>query len=262
MKYFIQAACMGILFISCNDAGKKAAEQKNDTAVLRGETNTTATISIQPVKLTTATLPPGIRFKGKLYEAWQWTDKLGENLLVTSVVEPYNDKEKDEDGESGQSAELHAFHFIKKDTSYKLLWKIIDAVKICPFDITCGFIKDATTVTDLNNNGIAETTVQYSLACRSDVSPAYMKLIMHEDTVKYSLRGAMWLKSSPEDSFTVTESTVNLEKLPKKKDEYEQAVQGFGRYENEKEFAAAPPAFLTYARSQWMKHVKEKMGLE
>jgi hypothetical protein len=95
------------------------------------------------------------------------------------------------------------------------------------------------------------------LACRSDVSPAYMKLIMHEDTMKYSLRGPMWINAGADDKFTVTENDMNLEKLPVKTDEYEQILQSFGRYESEKEFATAPAVFLQHARKQWMKYVKE-----
>ena len=52
----------------------------------------------------------------------------------------------------------------------------------------CEFIKNAAVVTDLDQDGIAETTVQYKLACRSDVSPALMKLVMHEGETKYAHR--------------------------------------------------------------------------
>jgi len=149
------------------------------------------------------------------------------------------------------------FHFVKKDTGYNLVWKISDGERDCPFDITVEFIKGSTKISDLDKDGIAETTVQYKLACRSDVSPAQMKLIMHEDTVKFALRGTMWLKSSEEDKFTVTEQNVNLDTWQDYKGTDDEWEKLFGRYKTEKEFTKAPASFLNFARRQWLRHVKE-----
>jgi hypothetical protein len=253
--YFL--ACFVCFLYACNNSDKeeKVTGVVNDSTAGRSMTSNAGTI--QPVQLTAAQVPAAIKFRGTLYEAWEWTDRSGNNLLVTSLVSPYHDKNKNEYDEEGHTAELHAFHFIKKDTGYKLLWKISDAERICGFDVTADFIKGSTGITDLNNNGIAETTILYKLACRSDVSPANMKLIMHEGTEKFSLRGLMWVKAGEDEEFTVTEKDVNLEMLPKKKDEYEQMTQSFGRYETEKEFAKAPQEFLPHARAHWMKFVKE-----
>jgi hypothetical protein len=135
-----------------------------------------------------------------------------------------------------------------------------DGIKTCPFDITAAFIKDAVTVTDLDKDGIPEIKIQYATACRSDVSPADMKLLLYENGEKYALRGIRWIRSAPSDTFTVTENNVNLEKLPRKQDEIDQMVMSFGRYESEKDFANAPPAFLSFAKSEWLKYVKENMG--
>lgn len=248
--------CFLVLLSACNSSGnskeKDTVTNDNPEVITNGQVT-----AVVPVKLSADQIPASLRFRGKLNEAWQWKDKLGDNILITSVVAPFNDKQKNEYDGEGQTAELHAFHFIKKDTVYRILWKISDAEKACPFDIITEFMKGATMITDLDSNGIAETTIQYKLACRSDVSPAYMKLIMHEDTLKYSLRGAMWIQAGADDKFTVTENDMNLEKLPGKADEYEQILQSFGRYESEKEFATAPAAFLQHARKQWIKYVKE-----
>ena len=245
-----------VLLTACNSSGnskEKDTVTNNNTEVI----TTGHVIAIVPVELRPDQIPAALQFRGKLNEAWQWTDKLGDNILITSFVPAFDGKQKNEYGEEGQTAELHAFHFIKKDSAYRILWKISDAEKSCPFDITTEFINGSTMVTDLDSNGVAETTIQYKLACRSDVSPAYMKLIMHQDSLKYSLRGAMWIRAGADDTFTVTENDMNLEKLRRKADEYEQILQSFGRYESEKEFATAPAAFLEHARKQWMKYVKE-----
>lgn len=266
LLFFIWLAAF---FSACNSSSSKKDPNQamDDTARMPARlnhsggsnpsVNTTAAVAIEPVKISAAQLPASVKFKGKLFEAWQWTDKLGENILITSFVEPYDDKEKNEYGEEGQSAQLHASQYVKKEKSYELLWKNDEAEKSCPFDITCKFIKDATTITDLDKDAVAETTIQYRLACRSDVSPSVMKLIMHEDAAGYYLKGLSWLKSSEEDKFTVTEKDANLETLPGYKRTEDEYMKTFGRYESEKGFAGAPPEFLAYARQQWMKFVKE-----
>jgi hypothetical protein len=205
-----------------------------------------AKLVAQPLK--TTQLPTGIKYRGKLYEAWQWKDQLGDNILLLSSTSPVQNA-------TGTTVELFAYHFYKKDTGYRTLWRVNDLVKDCPLDYEASFLKGATTVTDLDMDGIAETSVQYKLACRGDVGPSYMKLIMHEDSVKYALRGSMWLRDEEGAKFEVTESNVNLDKLPKPKEEDYHRV--YGRYETEKDFAKAPPAFLQQARKQWLKFAKE-----
>lgn len=255
----ILLTCFTVVLFSCNSSSKKDPNQAmDDTARMDNpSTNTTPVPTIVPVKITAAQLPASIKFKGKLNEAWQWTDKLGENILVTSFVEPYDDKGKEDYEEDAQSAEIHAAWYVKKGDGYMMQWKKDEIVKSCPYDINCKFIKDATTVTDLDKDGVAETTIQYRLACRGDVSPSKMKLFIHEDTATFYMQGLCWIKTTEEDKFTVNETNANLETLPgyrKTDEEYEKTL---GRYESEKGFAGAPPEFLSYARQQWMKFVKE-----
>ena len=202
-----------------------------------------------------AAIPAGIKFKGSLYQAWEWKDALGDNLLIASqtpITETTN-----ADDETGAAASLHAFHYTKDGDTYKLLWQLNDGVKDCPVDLTCTYLANSIHITDLDNNGVAETTLQYKTACRGDVSPAYMKVIMHQDTVKYGLRGNMWVKQNTADRFTLSADSLNLEKLPKPKDEYARLVQMDGRYESEKDFLKAPESFLLFAKEQWLKHVIE-----
>lgn len=252
--------CLIALLSGCNSSSSKKDPNQamDDTARMDNPTtNTTPVVAIVPVKITAAQLPASIKIKGKLNEAWQWTDKLGENILVTSIVDPYDDKGKEDYEEDAQSAELHAACYLKKGDSYMIQWKKDEIVKSCAFDITNIFIKDATTVTDLDKDGVAETTIQYRLACRSDVSPAEMKLYMHEDAATYYLQGLCWIKTTDEDKFTVNENNANLETLPGYRKTDEEYMETFGRYESEKGFAGAPPEFLVYARKQWMKFVIE-----
>lgn len=243
----------------CNSSSKKDTNKAmDDTARMDNPPNSTTPVAITPVKITAADIPASIKVKGTVQEVWKWSDNLGENLLITAAVAPHDEKSKD--GEEGQSAEIHAFHYAKKDGDYTQVWMMNDAEKLCPVDITCDFIPGSATVTDLDKDGIAEIKVQYSVACRGDVSPATMKLLMYENGVKYALRGSMWIPYSPDLKYAVTENDVNLESSPMLKDEGDEMLRTFGRYENEKEFAAAPPGFLTYARSEWLKYNKEKLG--
>lgn len=213
---------------------------------------------IKPEKIGRSQIPQKIKFKGRLEEAWRWNDRLGSNILLLSTVPAFETMKRDaETNEIVYTAELHAFHYIKKDSGFSLLWKISDAVKECPFDLVAEFIVGSTTISDLDEDGLAETIVQYKLACRSDVSPAQMKLIMHEDTLKYALRGTMWVKASEEDRFTVTEENMNLENWKDYRGTDEEWEKLFGRYQSEKDFLSASPAFLHFARRQWLKYVKE-----
>jgi hypothetical protein len=211
---------------------------------------------ISPVKIGTDQVPKTIKFRGKLVEAWKWKDNLGENLLLLSAIDIVWNTNEDE-----QMIQLFAYQYCKKDTGYQMLWKLNDIVQQCPIDIVAEFIKEATSITDLDKDGIAETTVLYKLACRGDVSPADMKLIMHEDSIKYALRGSMWSPYVTEDPekavLPVTEKDVNLETLPGYKGTEVEYFKEYGRYKSEKEFSKAPATFLNFARRQWLRYVKE-----
>lgn len=255
MRYII-IYLFSFFILSCNSSG-----DKNSGKPLNDSTTTQETfLKIEPVRGNIADIPAEIKIKGNVLEVWKWKDKFGENLFFTSIVPPFK---VDEEGpyknydDVVQTAELHAWHYVKKEGSYQQLWVLDDGEKACPFDITCAFIKDAVSVTDLDSNQIAETTVLYKLACRSDVSPSIMKLIMHEGQNKYSLNGLMWLKISPEDKFIVTENDANLDKLQGYHRAEEDFLKSYGRYENEKDFAGAPSNFITYARKKWMQFVIE-----
>ena len=242
--------------ISCNSSGKKDKDpaEKDST-----NTNTAGqqVAPIEPTKGTAADIPAIIKVTGTLQEVWKWKDKMGDNLLITSSVIPYEDKNKNEYGEVGYTGELYAAHYAGMNGNYQPIWSISEAEKSCPFDVTCEFIRDAISITDLDADLVAEITVQYKLACRSDVSPAVMKLAMYEDGTKYGLKGLMWLATSPDDKFNVTENDANLEKLAGYKGTEEEYMKTFGRYETEKEFQKAPLEFLSHARNRWMRFVKE-----
>ena len=244
--------------LSCQGTGKKDPRQAMDDTARMDPAPVTVS-KIEPVKGSVKDLPAEIRLKGNLQELWTWKDKLGDNLLVLTRVEPFEDKEKNAYGEEGQTAELLAFLYVRQGGgAYRQVWMMSDGEKACPFDITCSFIPGAVTITDLDTDGLAETKLQYRLACRSDVSPSTMKLIMYEGEAKYALRGLSWFGMEGA-VFDVTAQNANLEKLPGYTGAEADIVRTFGRYESEREFTGAPDSFLSHARQEWMKFVKENM---
>ncbi len=252
-------ACFATCLFSCNSSSKKEDPNKamDDTTRMDNPPEITyVTITVDKVMATD--IPAGIKMKGTLVEGWKWKDKLGENLFLTSRIAPHD--HKDQYGDEVQSAEVFAYHYVKKEgREYSSHWEMSDGGLNCSFDITCDFIGPVV-FTDLDKNGVHEATFRIAIACRSDVSPAYMKQYTVEDVDAYVLQGNMWLAYSPDMKYEVTAENVNLEKLPKSKDETEQLEKSFGRYENEKDFLHAPTSFLDFARKEWLKYSKEKMG--
>lgn len=243
---------------SCNSSSTKDPNQAMDDTARRRDIPVEV-VTVAPLKLNVADIPSSIKVQGKVQEAWKWTDKLGENIFIVSAIAPHEEKNGDEEG---SSAEIHAYHYTKSasDADYVASWVMNDEEKLCPVDLTLEFAPGSTTITDVDKNGIAEIKIQHSKACRGDVSPAEMYLDLYENGVKYALKGTMWIQEGPEFKYNVTENDVNIENLPKLKDESEEYLRSLGRYQSEKSFAGAPPEFLAYAKSEWLKYSKEKMG--
>lgn len=160
-------------------------------------------------------IPSGFRgYKGKPVEAASWTDSNGDNLVVITEV----------GGSTG--AELYGYHFIMDGNSGDELWKIQDYIKDCEFDLTLSYVPESLTITDLNANGIGESTFLYNMSCKSDVSPDDLKLMMHENDNKYALRGYTYIAN----------------------------VDAGGDYKVDAAFNNAPASFLQYAKEQWNRH--------
>jgi hypothetical protein len=187
---------------------------------------------------------------GKLIEAKQWTDTNGQNLLVILRTPERTVPSKDMD--EARQAELHVRQYVRHNGLYQELWRLQDAVRECPVDLTLGPLPGATSITDLDNDGQTETTVLYRLACRGDVSPAQLKLIMREGKMKYALRGQMIqllnYSSKDEQKKMLAKPICCADNIKPTDTNYEQLE---GLYQNEKDFATAPPSFLVYARQQW-----------
>ena len=187
-------------------------------------------------------IPSDVKYDGKIIDGKRWMDKNGENIIIltkTGVKRSNSGRGGPNDGEL-QSAELFGYNYIKKNGEWSLLWKISDNITKCDFDLTLDFINKSLTVTDINNNGIAESTFLYKLSSRSDVSPSELKLMMHEGETKYALRGNMYINIPGNGEF--------------------QGMKEGGDYKVDKAFEDAPSGFLDYAKEQWKKFKTEKLN--
>lgn len=157
-------------------------------------------------------IPSGFRgYKGTPVEAASWTDANGDNLVIITEVD-------------GSNKELYGYHFIMDGNSGEELWMIQDFVKDCEFDSYLNFVPQSLSITDLDGDGIGESTFLYRMTCTSDVSPFDLKLMMHESDNKYAIRG----------------TTLTM---------------GYGgEYKVDASFNNAPAEFKDYAIQMWQRH--------
>ena len=179
-------------------------------------------------------LPSGVKYEGNIFSGKRWSDKNGENIIILTTTKLHSSGKKGYDDEYERSKELFAYQYIKKSDGWSQLWKVNDFIASCPVDVTLEFVEGTLRVTDINNNGIGETTFLYKMACRGDVSPCDMKLIMHEGETKYALRGQMRL--------------------------FVDGGWHGGDYKIDKSFDDAPSGFLDLAKEMWYKFKTEKLN--
>jgi hypothetical protein len=185
-------------------------------------------------------LPQEIRYKGEVVAGARWLDKEGENLLLLCETGPLSrpvprSSKRYLFGEWGSIAELYGYHYVKAKEKYRLLWKLYDFAEICQEDIEATFLPNSLTITDLDNNGLAESIFLYKLGCRGGIGPASLKLIMREGKVKYAMRGETLVRTTGDPD------------------------EG-GQKTLDPAFRRAPKVFLDHALRQWDAFVEEKFG--
>ena len=183
-------------------------------------------------KLTRAELPKEIKFRGRIVDAHRYKDTLGQNLVIRTETGIYRTRADIEN--STNSARLYAYHYTLNEDSAQLTWTLTDHILACELDLSANFIENAFSMTDLDNDGIAETWLVYQTYCRGDVSPGTLKIIMYEGVNKYAMRGARKIPVSPTE------------------------VLG-GKYSFDKAFLNAADTFRNYAKKLWKKYEPEAM---
>lgn len=208
--------------------------------------------NIEVTKLNRDELPQEIKITGKFIEAMTWKDKNGKNYFVQYSAGPYI--KSYEDRESDIKKEIFAEQYVIKDGKIDSIW-CFNYKRECVMSLELKFIPNSVYVTDLDSNGITETTFVYKTASRSDVSPADIELIMHENKNKYTLKGTTFIVySSFHEKIDLTDYEYNLE-TALEKGLYNDVFSG--RFKNSHDFDNAPKQFLKFAISIWRKHVQE-----
>lgn len=205
-------------------------KDKTETKTEKGvKDSTEISSSLSNIEYGVSSLPPNLTgYKGKIVAMAKWEDNMGANVLfITETEERSSGKNR--------SKELFGYHYTITGKENKLIWKINDFVNDCPVDLTLKVIEKSVTITDLDKDGIAESSFIYRMSCKGDVSPDDMKLIMHEGETKYAIRGQMRLTVAGEGSYG-------------------------GGMKVDPSFDKAPEQFLEHAKSLWNKYVNEKAG--
>ena len=253
MKFLLLIASWFALY-GCSSGSDKDPKTDNTIEKIVADPN-----FMKPQKISMQELPSEITVLGTFNEAWKWIDSMGENIFLLSH-EIKKDTPGDEFDEEPESGFVHTVHYLKKDDKYRSIRTSMDDEKACSFDLLCNFIPGSTTITDLDNNGFAEIKYQFTKACRSDVSPASMTLVLRENGKNHILMGTRWVAYADGMTFNITEANANLNGTRKLADEMEELERSMGKYDSEYQFSDTPPAFIAFARKEWVKYAKENMG--
>ncbi|WP_121807975.1 M949_RS01915 family surface polysaccharide biosynthesis protein [Mucilaginibacter kameinonensis] len=186
---------------------------------------------IKVTKLSKTDIPESIVYKGHIIDAVKYTDKTGDHIVITT--ETGITQQKATKDENFRAAALYAYDYIIiGDGKFKLSWQTNDFSSDCTLDVKADYASDGFAVTDVDNNGFAEVWLVYRTACRGDISPSVMKLIMHEGNKKYAMRGESKVKVSEKETIG-------------------------GTYTFDAAFKTAPPTFRKYAADTWKKNIMD-----
>lgn len=80
-------------------------------------------------------------------------------------------------------------------------WTIKDGVDCPGLDASAAFFAKHVTVTDLNNDGVAEVIVPYKMFCGGGVDSDTVKIILRQGAEKYALRGESLVRIPGQEGF-------------------------------------------------------------
>lgn len=249
MKIFSFLLMSAFIFSACGSQEESEETTSNSEAEILNDSVSVEIVkpTFNPDNISEGPLVDEFEFKGELVSAYWWEDENHSNYLINSIL-----RTNDKDG--WPSAYLYSYHYTKFDTTTKLLRLVQDSEESCDFDITLEFLGKPS-ITDLNDDNVAEVAIIYRKACRSDVSECAMKLIMHDDENKYALRGSQYIVFPTEDQ--PTDYEFDLSKVDKD-DSVPEWLDFRGRYENSKDFEKVDASFLQLADSIWQSHAFER----
>jgi len=211
-KFLLIAAALLMVAVSC---GQKAE-------------------SIRLQTLTSADIPGEIGYQGDLIEVYGYTDNTGENIVMLTETDVMQWGET-EDGLILSNKTIFAYRFLKNNDNWEEVWRVYEMEFECEHYPIAEFVKGALSVTDLDNDGIAEIWLMYVKSCKGGVDPDAMFLRMYDNEEVYTMKGETKLELS---------------------DGTEKVIMG-GEYIFDNKFLHqnTPPAFVDFAKKLWEKHV-------
>ncbi len=87
--------------------------------------------------------------------------------------------------------DLNATYYGRTGQQWTSDWAINDFVNCSGLDSKASFFPDATTITDIDNDGKPEITVAYQLFCGGGADPSTVKVILRQGDTKYAIRGEL-----------------------------------------------------------------------
>lgn len=157
---------------------------------------------------TSSSLPPAIQssLKPRVVQGrFAFSDRAGKHFLVLS-------KHADSLADGTRRLSLLATQYVSSGGDWKPEWTIKDGVSCYEVDIEADFAPSLTSVTDLDSDGLAESTVAYQFICAGGVEPKTTKAIMREGKAKFAVRGEslIEIKGTPSFGGTYTaDSSLN-----------------------------------------------------
>lgn len=173
----ILALWIGGFFLCCQETAKKSHAKVIDDS----QDNFLSYTLVDSIQVLAEINRVALPFNGRFFWSVSWNDKLGGNILIIS--------EKGEYDEGNGRKEIFAYHYVKRDSLYDVLWQMNDFVDGWGCDLDIQLINYFPLISDIDSNGIAETAIFYSLNNRCDAVSFPAKLIVHEGEDKLAIRG-------------------------------------------------------------------------
>lgn len=128
-----------------------------------------------------------IRQDGNFQSGLRFTDKAGQHLLVLTAKD--SSSRKGSDRNRIDSHQLTADLYRLEGGAWRREWLIRDGV-VCPdLDSEAVFLLAGLTVTDLDDDQLAEVTVPYRKFCGGGVDTKDLKVVLRSGPLKFALRG-------------------------------------------------------------------------
>jgi len=162
-------------------------------------------------------------WQGTFKEAVYWKDKRGENIFIISELPQYFWKEIKpgmrkyvEDKDDSEVAELFAYHYIynQEIKKWKIYWALND-FRFSNCDVWMKYLPGTLKITDIDENDKGESIfAYYSASCTQTLDLNYHgKLILHIDSLKYSIKGVIGFNRHLEGIAKASEYSENFSQL-------------------------------------------------